>query len=260
MCGNNDPVALRCLYLYLYALDNFIKPCFTGTKTFTFEVPMYIYKLDPSNMYKDANVPSDTNYHANNVGSDIHYINGIYNSNTSYWGNTDIGDMFRVSFYITDVGVANYSNGGVNELGGNTATTTAAFTSWRTKLAAHTLSQLEAQGIAVLSVTCTEKSVVETATAYTKTAYLTITVDDSEPNLTTLMLNANTTNEINGINGQPVTGWEFNDILLTDTTTHRHEASVSTEVAPDVTESYITEAQLIAILTNVEQISKSCCS
>lgn len=259
-CGTNNPTALKCLYLYLYALDNYIQPCFTGTKTFTFEVPMYIYKLDPTNMYRDANVPSDVAFHLNAVGSDVHYINGIYFSNTSYWGNTDIGDMFRVSFYVDDVGVNGYSNGGNGELDGYAATNAAAYTAWRANLAAHTLNQLSAKGVNVISVTCTHKDTVETASAFTKTAYLTITVDDSEPNLTTLMLNANVTNEFNKVNGDPLTGWEFDDILLTDTATHRREAAVTTETVPDVTESYITEEQLIAILTNIEQTSKSCCS
>ena len=260
MCGSNDPIALRCLYLYLYTLDNFIQPCFNGTKTFTFEVPMFVYKIDALSMYRDANVPSDTTFHINNVGSDIHYINGIYDSSIAYWGNTDIGDMFRVSFYITDVGVSGYSNGGVNEIGGNVATSTAAFTAWKANLATMVTEQLQANGIELLSVSCTTKDIVETASTYTKTAYLTITVDDSQPNLTALMLNANSTNEISAVNGAPVTGWKFGDILLTDTTTHRRVATIVSQTAPEVTESYITEAQLIAILTNVEQISKSCCS
>ncbi len=260
MCGSNDPVSLRCLYLYLYVLDNFIVQCYTGTKTFTFEVPMIIYKSDPSNMYKDTCVPNDVVFHANGVGSDIHYFNGIYQSNQSYWPNTNIGDMFRTTFNASDVGVNGYSNNGIGELGGNNAVTQAAFDSWLAKLITFTTTQLAEQGVSIISCTGTLKEQITTATSITNKVYLSITLDSSGPNLTTMMMNANVDNEWDKVAGASLDGWEFKDILLTDTTTHRYEATVTTESIPSQTESYITEAQLLSILSNIEQISKSCCS
>lgn len=258
-CGNNSSTAMKCLYLYLYALDNYIVPCFTATKTYSFDVPMFVYKTDPADQYKDTCVPFDTVFHLNGIGSDVHYINGIYDSNTSYWKNDDIEDMFRVSFYKDDVGVSGYSNRGVNEIGGYVANTQNALTSWMAQLVFHTQVQLLAKGVEIISCNAVLRETVTTVSTVTNFVTLSIKVAHDGPSLTTLMLNSNVTNEFNKTNGQALAGWEFSDILLTDTATHRRVATLTAETVPAVTESYLTEEQLLYILTNIEQISKSCC-
>lgn len=262
-CRPTDPVAVRCLYLYAYALSNYASLVTTvKRKQFVFEVPMLIYLEDAGHLYKDSSCASDTTFHTDMAGSDNHYIHGIYggdNGEYAYWKNTGKADLFRITYYKDDVGVANHSNRGINEIGGFVATSANAFEAWKTNLVNHTVYQLAAKGLTVLSCSVSLKNSVTTLTSTTNTVYLTIELGPEEPTLTSLVLNSLATNEWNKIKGQALAGWAYSQVTLLDAFHKRNSAS--TQVYETyMNGSWLTEQALMGVLTKVEQISKSCCN
>jgi hypothetical protein len=112
----------------------------TPIQIITFPVNMLIYDMEGNQetiVYSDAFISDDLIFHQflfdeNFANSKIHYINGIYStSGVSYWSNTSIKCMFRVTFEKNDVGVSNHSNRGINEINGFLASTPEAYEAWR---------------------------------------------------------------------------------------------------------------------------------
>lgn len=236
-------------------LDAQGNPVYEEQKTFDFAFDMLVVitAIDPS-LYSDAAVPSDLLFHTDGVGSDIHYLNGMYSAGVSQWANDSIGDMFRTQFRSTDVGVAGYSNRGINEIGGNVANTQAAYDSWRAQLEAHVYYQLFTKmGIVVTSVEVSHVGTVTTASEITHSVNLKVTMPISSVDLDIMMLNSQSENEWSLTGAVLGSEWQYSDIILT---TPPHTITANKIVLPPVAEVDMVTTE--SLLCNLEVDACGC--
>lgn len=204
--------------LYMCGNNSLMQVLTYNSKKYTYDIWMQIISNTASTaFYNDSAASND--FYFNNI-SDIHYYNGIYsNSGQSKWNNIGIGDMFRAQFADTDKGLTGYSNRGINEIGGHTASSDEAYQHWKIQMEQHTLYELNSMGISA------NVNIVDSITqsnSYGIIKYVKLNVESSDLELDFIMLNSlaplysnSNVPEFDKYQGQ-VTNWVYSDLLKTD--------------------------------------------